>query len=139
MTNQNIFTIGNQIAVEPGGTLVDVFLYSKGSGRDAPNQTLEGLMRSTDGGQQLTPPSPITRTRWSMTVGPNKGVPMGTGADVGGGIPDIAADPGNGKLYVVFEDSRFSGTHNDIAMATSGDEGQFAPTNVAVARANAAR
>jgi Neuraminidase (sialidase) len=49
---------------------------------------------------------------------------MRTGADVGGGLPDIAVDPGTGKLYVVWEDSRFSGTHNDIAMSTSTDEGK---------------
>src|SRR5207302_1738092 len=30
--NQNIFTIGNQIVVEPDGTLVDVFHFGKGSG-----------------------------------------------------------------------------------------------------------
>ena len=29
-----------------------------------------------------------------------------------------------GRLYVVWEDSRFSGTHNDIAMSTSNDEGR---------------
>ena len=49
---------------------------------------------------------------------------MRTGADVGGGIPDIAADPVSGALYVVFEDSRFSGgTHNDIALSKSKDAG----------------
>jgi hypothetical protein len=58
---------------------------------------------------------------------------MRTGADVGGGLPSIAADPRSGKLYVVFEDSRFSGTHNDIAMSTSSDEGN---TWSAVAKVN---
>jgi hypothetical protein len=57
-------------------------------------------------------------------VDPNTGFPMRTGADIGGGLPDIAVDAGSGKLYVVWEDSRFSGTHNDIAMSTSSDEGR---------------
>jgi Neuraminidase (sialidase) len=44
---------------------------------------------------------------------------------VGGAIPDIAVNPTSGKLYVAFEDSRFSGgAHNDIAMSTSTDGGK---------------
>src|SRR5262249_32018869 len=50
--------------------------------------------------------------------------PLRTGSDVGGSIEDVAVDPSTGRLYVVWEDSRFSGTHNDIAMATSTDEGK---------------
>jgi hypothetical protein len=57
-------------------------------------------------------------------VDPNNGVPLRTGADVGGGIPSIAADPRSGKLYLVFEDSRFGVTHNDVAMSTSSNEGK---------------
>ncbi len=124
MSSQNIATIGNQIAVEPDGTLIDVFLYSKGSGFNAPGQTLEGIMRSTDGGRHWSPPIQITDNQVVNDVDPNNGVPLRTGADVGGGIPDIAVDPRNGKLYIVFEDSRFSGTHNDIAMSTSSDGGK---------------
>src|SRR5262249_48360710 len=53
------------------------------------------------------------------------GGPRRRGADVGGGIPDIAVDPGRGKLYVVWEDSRFNGgDHNDIALSTSTDDGR---------------
>jgi hypothetical protein len=81
-------------------------------------------MRSTDGGAHWTPPIEISNNPVVNDVDPNNGVPMRTGADIGGGLPDIAADPGSGKLYVVWEDSRFSGTHNDIAMSTSTDEGK---------------
>src|SRR6266702_5755224 len=45
--NNNMFTIGNQIAVEPDGTLVDVFHFGKGSGFDAPNASFTGVARST--------------------------------------------------------------------------------------------
>jgi hypothetical protein len=124
MSSQNISSIGNQIVVEPDGTLIDVFLYSKGSGFDQPNQTLEGLVRSTDGGAHWSPPIQIADNTTVNDVDPNTGFPLRTGADVGGGIPDVAVDPGSGKLYVVFEDSRFSGTHNDIAMSSSTDEGK---------------
>jgi hypothetical protein len=133
MSSQNIASIGNQIVVEPDGTLIDVFLYSKGSGFDQPNQTLEGIMRSTDGGGHWSSPIQIANNVTVNDSDPNNGVPMRTGADVGGGLPSIAADPRSGKLYVVFEDSRFSGTHNDIAMSTSSDEGN---TWSAVAKVN---
>ena len=46
MSNQNIGSIGNQIVVEPDGTLVDVFQFGKGSGRDAAQASLQGVMRS---------------------------------------------------------------------------------------------
>ena len=51
-------------------------------------------------------------------------MPLRTGADVGGALPDIAVDPGSGALYVVWEDSRFSGTHDDIALSKSIDSGR---------------
>jgi Neuraminidase (sialidase) len=62
MSSQNIASIGNQIVVEPDGTLIDGFLYSKGSGFDQPNQTLEGIKRSTDGGAHWSSPIQVTTT-----------------------------------------------------------------------------
>jgi Neuraminidase (sialidase) len=122
--NNNMFTIGNQIAVLPDGTLVDVFHYGKGSGRDQPNASLTGVARSTDGGQTWSKPIQISNNPVVNDVDPDTGFPLRTGADIGGGLPDIAADPHTGALYVVWEDSRFSGTHNDIALSKSTDGGQ---------------
>src|SRR5436190_16811065 len=49
--NQNEFTVGNQIAVLPGGTLVDIFEDGNGSGRQrSPNQFHQSVIRSTDYG-----------------------------------------------------------------------------------------
>jgi BNR repeat-like domain len=132
ISDQNIFSIGNQIVVEPDGTLIDVFHFGKGSGRDDPNASLQGVMRSTDAGDHWSPPIVISNNPVTNDVDPNTGFPLRTGADVGGGIPDIGVDPGTGKLYVVWEDSRFSGTHNDIAMSTSADEGKTWSTPVKV-------
>ena len=128
--NQNIFSIGNQIVVEPDGTLVDVFHFGKGSGLDAPNQSFIGLLRSTDGGARWSQPIIISTNPVVAPADPDNGVPMRTGSDVGGSIPDVAVDPGSGALYVVWEDSRFSGTHDDIAISKSTDEGRTwsAPT-----------
>jgi len=131
--NQNIFTIGNQIVVEPDGTLVDVFHFGKGSGFDAPNASFIGVLRSSDGGAHWGPPIVVSNNPVANDVDPDNGVPMRTGADVGGGIPDIGVDPSSGKLYVVWEDSRFSGgAHNDIALSTSTDDGRTWSTPVKV-------
>jgi hypothetical protein len=120
--NQNIATIGNQIVSLPNGTLVDVYLYFKGAG--GPNQSLEGVQRSTDGGATWSKPIEITNNTVTRVVDPETQVPLRTGSDIGGGLPDIAADPRNGTLYVVFEDNRFSGgAHNDIALTKSTDGG----------------
>jgi hypothetical protein len=132
ISNQNIGSIGNQIVVEPDGTLVDVFHFGKGSGRDAPNASLQGVMRSTDGGAHWSPPIVISNNPVSKDVDPNTGFPLRTGADIGGGIPDIGVDPTTGKLYAVWEDNRFSGTHNDVAMSTSTNEGRTWSTPVKV-------
>ena len=130
--NQNLFTIGNQIAVLPNGTLVDVMHFGKGSGLDAPNASFTGVERSTDGGATWSKPIVISTNPVTNDVDPETGTPLRTGADIGGGLPDIAVDPGSGALYVVWEDSRFTGTHNDIALSKSIDGGRTWSTPVKV-------
>jgi Neuraminidase (sialidase) len=121
-TNANLFTIGNQVAVLPDGSLVDAFEFIHGSGRQpSPNQFTESLMRSTDKG--LT---------WSnvIDISTDQSVPVrdpDTGAAVraGEGLPDVAVDRQNGALYVVWSDSRFSGgLRDDVALSKSTDGGR---------------
>jgi BNR repeat protein len=122
--NQNIGAIGNQIAVEPDGTLLDFFHFGKGSGFDAPNSSFIGGIRSTDRGARWSAPFVVSNNPVVRVVDPETGVPLRTGSDVGGSLEDVAVDPSTGQIYVVWEDSRFSGTHNDIAMSTSTDAGK---------------
>jgi hypothetical protein len=126
--NQSAF--GNQIVVEPDGTLVDVFTHSNGSGNQKAqaDQSTVGVMRSTDHG-----------ATWSAVIdGPAMEVigvtDPDTGAPVRDGDPllDVAvdpntrslADPNGGNLYAVWADGRFSNfAHDDIAFSMSTDGG----------------
>jgi hypothetical protein len=118
--NQNEFTIGNQIAVLPNGTLVDVFEDFNGSGRQrAPNQFHESVIRSTDHGVTWSSVIDIS-TDGSVAV---RDPDTGAGIRAGAGLPDIAVAP-NGTLYAVWSDGRFSGfNHDDVALSRSTDGG----------------
>ncbi len=120
-TNANLFTIGNQIVVLPDGTLVDVFEAIKGSGLEPARKTFtESVLRSTDKGVTWSRVIDISTDQSVATRDPDTGRQVRTGA----GLPDVAVDPTAGTLYVVWEDSRFSGgAHNDIALSRSTDGG----------------
>lgn len=120
-SNANQFTIGNQIAVLPNGTLVDVFALSKGSGlQPSLNPFTISVLRSTDKGVTWSPVIDISTDQSVAVLDPDTGAPVRAGE----GIPDIAVDPNTGTLYVVWSDSRFSGgAHNDVALSRSTDGG----------------
>jgi hypothetical protein len=128
MTNQNLATIGNQIAVLPNGNLIDVFFESHGSGKQpSPNQVFEGAMISKDAGLSWSPP--ITIANFVPVVGcppedvcdPDTAQPVRAGTT----IPDVAVDPNTGAIYVVWADGRFSGgTKTDVALSKSTDGGK---------------
>ena len=118
--NQNEFTIGNQIAVLPDGTLVDIFEDLNGSGRQrSPNQFHQSVIRSTDHGVTWSKVIDISTARSVAVRDPDTGAFVRSGA----GLPDIAVAP-NGTLYAVWSDGRFSGfTHDDVALSSSTDSG----------------
>jgi len=118
-TNANLFTIGNQIVVLPDGTLVDVFGLGRGSGvQPSVNPFTNSLVRSTNQGLTWSRVIDISADQGIGAVDPDTGRPI----RAEGGIPEIAVDRNNGNLYVVWQDSRFSGV-DEIAFSMSADGG----------------
>jgi uncharacterized protein (DUF736 family) len=121
-------TIGNQIAVLPNGTLVDIFDLAQGSAKNAPGFDIQ-VQRSTDHGATWSGPSEVAPERAVRVVDPETGVSV----RAGGGLPDIAVDlnatsPGYGNVYAVWGDSVGSGAksakpHSTIAFTQSTDGG----------------
>jgi hypothetical protein len=137
IADTNIFTIGNQIAVEPDGTLVDVFAEFRGSGlQPSPNQFFEGVMISKDAGRTWSQPIKIANTNLIALRDPYSGKLVRAGDY----LPDIAVDPHSGALYVVWADARFGdGTYLDVVMSksTNGGRSWTAPKVVDTAPAGA--
>jgi hypothetical protein len=112
-------TIGNQIVVDPrDGTLYDFFdLITPPFNVTA---FKVAFIKSTDGGDTWTKPQIIADLRSVGVRDPNTGEPVRTG-DI---IPEPAIDPATGQLYVVWQDSRFTGGQFDeVALATSTNGG----------------
>jgi len=147
-------TIGNQIVVLPNGTLVDVFneiLNFRNSDHGAQFDFNVALKRSTDKGTRWKPSGQPIRaakmlSRTLFTPFPFVGVYHpdaegtatldGDNAVRSGGdlIPEVAVDPNNSNLYVVWQDARFSAAAaggfgdptqliDEIAFAMSTDGG----------------
>ena len=125
MSNANVFTLGNQIAVLPNGTLVDVFWTGRGSGlQPSPNQNFIGAMVSTDAGARWSQVIKISNFAELPGCGAERICDPDTGQPVRAGtnIPDIAVDPNTGRVYVVWADGRFSGgAYPDILLSSSTD------------------
>jgi hypothetical protein len=119
MTNANLYAQGNQIAVLPDGTLIDVMaILFKGAGvQPNPNGVYMAVMRSQDGGLHWTNPTQIAKLG---TVGESAdGQPL----RVGDYIPDIAVDRQSGALYVTWADG-LGGSTNKIVLSRSTDGGR---------------
>ena len=124
-------TIGNIIVVAPDGTLYDFtdLIVS-------PNTPFQGtrsnaqlaFVKSTDVGDTWTQPQIIAPFNSLGVRDPNTGEPL----RVGDGLEEVAIDPVNGKLYVVYQSStnyqkqlkQSSGAWDDeILLVTSSDGG----------------
>jgi hypothetical protein len=140
-TNQNNQTIGNIIVVEPTTVvnpnpntrvLYNFFnqIFNTGSNAGGNPNGAHGFnvafQKSTDGGNTWTSPQLIADLRSVGVFDPNNVDPRTNKAPApirtGDILPAPAIDPETGYLYVVWQDSRFSG-HDEIVISTSRDGG----------------
>jgi hypothetical protein len=127
-------TIGNQIAVLPDGTLLDLLVVIAGLSSASPVQTV-AVLRSLDQGVTWSAPVPIAVAQVAGVIDPKGGQTVRTGSLV----PSIAVDRQSGAAYVAWEDSRPSGGARDgIVLSRSLDGGASWSPPVQVNRAPAA-
>lgn len=96
---QNNQTIGNQIVVEPDGTLVDGLdlILNKGAKGNPRSAFLVATMRSTDGGATWSAPTIVSQII-DVPVSIN-----GQGVRTGDILPEFAVDPASGTLYAAWQ------------------------------------
>jgi hypothetical protein len=113
----NAQTIGNQIVVQPNGNVIDLFtdILPNGSPRLA-------LLRSFDKGASWERrPTIVATIAFSQTgtITPDLQESVRDAAI----LFDAAVDPRNGRLYLVWQDTRFAGV-DQVAFAQSTDNGR---------------
>lgn len=111
-------TISNQILVLPDGSLVDVFVRILQASAPSPLFHVVAI-RSGDAGTSWAPPAVIAALQPVGATDPGTGARVRTGEVV----PSAASD-GNGRIWVAWQDGRFSGFERDgVALAFSDDGG----------------
>ena len=119
MRKSNTYFQGNQIAVAPDGTLYNVaanlFTGAQGGGQ----HVYESVSRSSDAGKTWSAPVRIAPLGTTQLFVPDDGFPI-RAEDY---IPDIAIDPTNGDIYVVWADGLGTAL-NKVVLAKSTDRGR---------------
>jgi hypothetical protein len=138
MVNSNIFTQGNQIAVLPDGTLVNITaVLFKGSGIQPHGQHQEwAALVSNNGGKTWGAPIRIAPLRTALLTNPD--IPNPTSFDqtvrADDYLPDVAVDHTTGAIYVVFaDDPELDGwNHVMLTKSTNGGKSWTTPVRVDV-------
>jgi hypothetical protein len=119
-TNANVFTIGNQIAVTGDRTLVDVFQFTVGSGRQPDTQSKFGALISTDAGESWSRVIEIADDELVPVRDPDDGDPVRAAPE----LPEVASDLDRpATLYAVWADGRFSGGLGSEILFTKSTDG----------------
>ncbi|HSN21519.1 MAG TPA: sialidase family protein [Usitatibacter sp.] len=110
-------TIGNLIRVLPDGTLVDLYVRLTGDEHRVTDSAVEAI-RSTDRGATWSAPVRISAYRALGAADPASG----RGIRDGSVLAQMAVAP-DGSLDVVWQDARFTGLRDAIALSRSVDGG----------------
>jgi hypothetical protein len=113
-TGNNEQTLTNLPVVEPDGTVVLVGTYYQ-------NQSF-----NKNGGKFFVTRSSNGGVSWERVAFPLDQKPVGIpGIRGGDGVPNASVDRRDGKLYAVWQDSRFAGgKRDDILLTSSTDQGR---------------
>jgi hypothetical protein len=130
-------TVGHQVLVLPGGALVDFFSEFRSVANTSPTQYEVSLvfLRSTDKG--VTWSGPDGGPYRALRIYPHGTTTRDTARPVrtGDGLVDVAVDPASGRLYAAWQDARFTGSLDTIALAQSSDAGAHWSEPIRVSRA----
>jgi hypothetical protein len=119
-------TIGNQIVVRPNGDLLDFFdlIFSFKNSNKIRGFNV-AFIRSSDQGATWSKAKIVDKLNRVTVRDPDNGRAVRT-ADFN---PDVAVDPANGNLYIVWQDGRFSAGRSHVAFTMSDDGGNsWSPT-----------
>jgi hypothetical protein len=135
MLNGNIYVQGNQIAVLPDGTLVDIgATLFRGSGvQPTPTQAFWTALRSKNGGKTWGAPVKVAPLGTALLTDPDNLTPTTFDQTVRAGdyLPDVAVDKSTGDLYMVFADSIGNGwNHVKLTKSTDGGKTWSTPVDV---------
>lgn len=135
ITNSNIYVQGNQIAVLPDGTLVDIAaVLFRGSGvQPTSTQAFWTAFISKNGGKTWGAPIKIAPLGTALLTNPDIPNPTSLNETVRAGdyLPDVAVDHNTGQLYMVFANN-IGGGINHVMLTTSTDGGKQWSTPVDV-------
>jgi hypothetical protein len=115
---QNDQTIGNQIVVQPNGTLVNGFAEFNNENKKKLRGGTVRVLRSTDKGATWSGSIVVDKLGTIGVTDPETGDDVRTG-DI---IPEFAVNGSNGNLYAVWQDARFTGA-DAIAYSQSTNGG----------------
>jgi hypothetical protein len=122
-------TIGNQIVINrQTGALYDFFNLIQNASNSGDNRGYNvAFIKSTDGGATWSDPSVAAAIETVGVHDANNLNPYTNSAPApsrtGDIIPEPAINPTNGQLYVVWQDARFNGFHNDEVVITTSSNG----------------
>ena len=121
-------TIGNQIVVLPNGTLLDVFTLIHNDNKMKVRGLSVAAISSTDHGATWSSTPTIISTISDVAItDPDSGAAVRSGDD----LAEVAVDRTSGKVYVVWQDGRFSGKGEvTFSQSTDGGASWSAPARI---------